>query len=73
MFQILLDNNDNLLGKQKGTAIDQENTLAKHVSDKRPILQNIFLKLLKFNNKTNNPIKGWQEILTDTSQKLQNS
>ena len=30
------------------TATDQENTFPKHVSDKRLVLQNIFLKLLKF-------------------------
>ena len=56
--------------KAKGIVKDWENISTKHISDKRLVLQNIyFLKTLL---KLDNPIKNWQKILIDISQKTQN-
>lgn len=42
MLQILLDDTDTFLGKQKGTVMGWKNIFTKHISDKRVVLQNIY-------------------------------
>ena len=59
-----------LLREKTSHRLEKNIYCIKHIPDKG-LVSKIYKELLKFNKKTNNPIKNWQKVWTDTKEDIQ--